>query len=117
MYRATAIFFGVIFAESIIEQVLFVGILGEAEVPTVIDRVGNLVVSAICGAYGNAWYLSHTKKQITRLRSQGLPKDEYLDRLSRRGGTSLVASVGSFILFVAAIIAVFAGLEMVTAGD
>jgi hypothetical protein len=93
-------FCGVILFESILEEIVFVGILGKPEPPMVLDRGVGLVASIICGAFGNRWYLSHARRAIAEVRSEGLPEDAYLQALARRGGTNLAASLGMFVAFV-----------------
>ena len=75
-------FYAVIMAESVAEQIVWVGILGHDEVPTMIDQGGNLIAAAICGAYGNRWYLSYAQREIAKVRAEGLPQNEHLQLLS-----------------------------------
>jgi hypothetical protein len=100
MYKATGIFFGVIIVESILEQVVFVDFLNKPEVPRALANIVGLVVAVVCGAYGNRWYLSHAKKIIAEVRLQGLDDESFLKELARRGGTSLLASLGVVFLFI-----------------
>jgi len=116
MYLATILFFGFILIESILEEVVFVGILGKPEPPTGLDRVVGLIASIICGVFGNRWYLSHTRRAVAEVRSQGLPEDAYLQALSRRGGTNLAASLGFFVAFLIAAFAAMFVLELLFAG-
>ena len=99
MYGITAIFYGGLLALTIVEEVLFVGILGRAEVPSGMNFVG-LAVSLICGAYGNRWYLAHARKTIAEARGRGLDPYAVSAFAADRGGTSLGASVGLFLLFL-----------------
>jgi len=100
MYLITAIFFGIILLESILEEVVFVGILGKPEAPPALSRLVGLVATILCGSLGNHWYLSHTWKAIAEVKDQGLPEDAYLQALAKRGGTSIAGSLAFFILFV-----------------
>jgi hypothetical protein len=115
MYKATFIFMGIILLESILEEVLFVGILGKPEPPAALGRLVGLVAAVICGAYGNRWYLSHAQKMIFQARSEEFQGDEYVKVLAQRGGTSLGASLGMFVLFIVAIVAVLLVLEVLFA--
>ena len=108
MYRVTLILYAIIILETILEEILFVGILGKNETPNSIAGIGGLVLSVVCGACGNRWYLSHTKKVVSQLRSQGMQQESYLHMLSERGGTNLLASLGFFVLFFATAFLVFA---------
>jgi hypothetical protein len=102
MYLATGILYGIILLESTLEEVVFVGILRKSESPPALDRVVGIAVAIICGAFGNRWYLSHTRKGVAQLRVQSLPEDSYLQALSKRGGTNIAASLGCFIIFLVA---------------
>jgi hypothetical protein len=93
MYRATAIFFGVILLETLLEDIVYIGILGKPEAPGFWGRVVSLIAAMVCGGFGNAWYLSHTQEAVTKVRGQGLADDIYLQTLAKRGGTSIVASI------------------------
>jgi hypothetical protein len=113
MYKVATVFFAIILVESVAEEVLFVGILGKAETPAGLSNAVGLLVSIICGAYGNRWYLLHATKVISDIRAQGLDQEAMLEALSRRGGTSLGASLGLFFLFMVVMFAVFFVLEVV----
>src|SRR5262245_40673220 len=86
MYVPTFVFYGVILAESVLEEVLFVGALGMPEPPAALGHLVGLAAAIVCGSFGNRWYLSHARKVITEVRSQGRPEEEYLRVLSKRGG-------------------------------
>ena len=115
MYVLTLVFFGVILAESVLEEVFFVGALGMPEPPAAVGRLVGLAAAIVCGCFGNRWYLSHARKVITEVRSQGLPEEEYLRILSKRGGTSLSAALGFFVLFIGAVFTVLFVLQLVFA--
>ena len=117
MYRAATIFWGVLLVESIVEEVVFVLILGKNEPPTGVSRLVGLIAAVICGACGNQWYLSHTRRIVAELRSQGLSEDDYLRAPSRRGGTSLAASLGFLALFIIAITGSLFALELLVGGN
>ena len=100
MYLNTVILYGILVLEAIFEDVYFIGIRGAAEHPRLVSFGVTLLVAAICGAYGNRWYLSHAKKVIAVLREQGLQRDVFLETLSNRGGRSLVSAIGVPILCI-----------------
>ncbi len=100
MYKATVIFFGVVFVESFLEEFFFVGVLGEPETPRPVARIVTLVVALVCGYYGNRWYLSHAKKIIAEVRMLRLDDESFLNELARRGGTSLLASLAVVCLLI-----------------
>jgi hypothetical protein len=106
MYAITAIFLGIILLETILEEVVFVGILGKPEAPAPLSYGIGIAAGIICGAFGNRWYLSHARKAIAAVRSEGLSEDLHLQTLARRGGTSLAASLGIFVLFVVALFSI-----------
>lgn len=113
MHKAAFIFYGISLIETILEEVLFVGILGKPESPFVLDFLYTIVVGIVCGAFGNIWYLSHTRKVTDEVRSKGLQEEAYFELLSKRGGTNLKKSLGFFILFL--LIALVATLIVGTA--
>ena len=98
MYLATAIFYGVIFLGTTLEDVYFIGIRGAAKTPGLVYFGFNLLIGAICGAYGNRWYLSHAKRVIAVVGQQKLQRDTFHETLSNRGGRSLVSAIGVPIL-------------------
>ncbi len=116
MYLITAIFMGIILFESILEEVVFVGVLGRPEAPAGLGRTVGLAASIICGGWGNRWYLSHARRAAAELRSQELTEDAYLDALARRGGTNIAASLGFFALFIAAVFGSFLALGLLFEG-
>jgi hypothetical protein len=102
MFRATAILYGFVFVESIVEEVLSVGFLGYQDVPRQVDLIVNLAVAFVCGTYGNRWYFSHAKQIISQVRAERSANEDLLEHLSKRGGTSFLAAVGLFLCFIAA---------------
>ena len=111
MYKLTLILYAFVLFESMVERVVFVDILGEAVAPDGLNRVVTLLLAAICGKYGNRWYLSHANKQIAQSRAGGLENEALWPALSKRGGTNLAASLGMFVLFLATVFAVFIFLD------
>jgi hypothetical protein len=103
MYWAATIFWGTLLVESIVEEVVFVLILGKPEPPTGLSRLVGLIAAVVCGVCGNQWYLTHTRRVVAEVRSLGQSEDEYLRALSKRGGTNLAASLGFLALFIIAI--------------
>jgi hypothetical protein len=111
MYRATAILWGIIVLESILEEFVWVGMLGRPEPSSGWDAATGLVIAIFCGNFANGWYLSHARRAIAEVRASGLAGDEYLQALARRGGTNMLAALGVLVLVVVA----FAALGAVTA--
>jgi hypothetical protein len=104
MYRLAFILYAIVLVESTLESLVFVTMLGEPAAPEWVNHVITLLVAAVCGKYGNRWYLSHATKAISEVRAEGLESEDLWQRLSRRGGTNLAASLGMFALFVAVLI-------------
>jgi hypothetical protein len=100
MYAVAFIFYGVIALETLVEEIVFVHVLGE-EPPAALGRLIPIAIAAICGTCGNGWYLSHARKMIAETKTQGLQDDAFLLALAKRGGTSVLASLGILLLFCA----------------
>ena len=99
MYLATVILYGVGFLEIILDA------------PGLVYFGVNLLIFAICGAYGNRWYLSHAKRVIAVVGQRLLQRDIFLQTLANRGGTSLVSAIGVPIMCVNVIVIVLVVLE------
>ena len=99
MYLATAILWGVVALETILEEVYFLGIRGAAKTPGLVYFGVNLLIGVICGAYGNRWYLSHAKRVIAVV-GQRWPRDIFLQTLANRGGRSLVSAIAVPIMCI-----------------
>lgn len=104
MYKITLIIYGSIVAESILEYILFVGILNYEEPPVVLSNVVGIALAMICGVYGNRWYYSHTCNKIDKLRRLNLSEESLNQALRRCGGTSLLAAVGFLMMFLIVLI-------------
>ena len=85
MYLATVILWGVEFLMIILDA---------DKTPGLVDFGVTLLISAICGAYGNRWYLSHAKRVIAVVGQRYLQRDIFLQTLANRGGTSPVSAIG-----------------------
>jgi hypothetical protein len=96
MFLAMLIFYGI---AAIIQFVLilglFVGVLEKSNSPAALGLVaqvlaclGMLVPFLVAGLVGNRWYLARARRVIEEVRSSGLPQEDQLKALSRRGGTS-----------------------------
>lgn len=100
MFLPTAVFFGILMLDSVVEEIVFIRVLGMPQAPEIPSLIVGLIAAIVCGAYGNKWYLSHARKVIADTRSRRLPEDEHLRVLARRGGTSVLASVCSLVLLI-----------------
>jgi hypothetical protein len=106
MYRATMVLYGIILLATILEDIVFVGILGKPEAPRILERFVALLAAIACGVLGNAWYVSHAQETIAEVRSQGLADDAYFQVLAKRGGTSAAAVLGFLVIFCFAAVAI-----------
>jgi hypothetical protein len=116
MYRIAGIFFGVILLESVLEEVVWVGIFGKPEAPAAFGRLFGLATSIVCGWLANEWYLSSARKAISEVRSQGLSEEAHLEALAKRGGTNLAASLGFLVIFLLASFAALILLKLFLKG-
>jgi len=117
MYRITVIVFGIFAVETILEEIaVAAGVASEQGLSAVGSLLG-LVFSIICGMFGNAWYLAHAKREIARIRELGLDDDAYYEALARRGGTSLLASLGLFCLFLGLMFTLGLAFEFLFSGE
>ena len=100
MYLDTVILYGIGFLVLVLVDVHLISFRGAGEPPILVSLSFplTLLIAAICGAYGNRWYLSHAKKMIAVAREQELQRDVFLETLSNRGGTSLLSGIGAPIL-------------------
>ena len=105
MYRATVILYAAAVALAILEDLLFVRVLGMPSTPSVVGTIQGLLIGIVCGAFGNEWYRWHARRLVAKLRALRLPEHLYLAALSKRGGVSILAPVGSiFVLLGAAVV-------------
>jgi hypothetical protein len=104
MYKTSIIFYSIVLGETLLEDILFIGVLGMVESP--LYYVGFLVTGAICGIFGNRWYLAHAKKKIEEARVRGTEST-----LPSQGGTSIGKSFGFFFLFMVATLAIYIPMD------
>ena len=86
MYGIATALWGAVLALTVLERTV-PWQLGYRNAPPALDRLLGLVLGIICGVAGNGWYLRHLRKVIAAARRLGLPEEEHLRMLSRRGGT------------------------------
>jgi hypothetical protein len=101
MYLPLFIFYGITaMIQFVLILGLFVGVLEISNSPALglvvlaLACLGMLVPFFVAGFVGNRWYLARARRVIEEVRSSGLPQEDQLKALSRRGGTS------SFAVFV-----------------
>lgn len=113
MHLQALIFYSIILVESILEELLFVVYLGQEESPPLIGTIVSLGAALICGWNGNRWYLNHARKTINLIAAQGFVDGEATYALlAKRGGTNLLGSIGTFLLFIIVLMAVFISIEL-----
>jgi hypothetical protein len=100
MYKLSFILYAFVVVETIGEDLVFLRWAGQEMVPEWFNRVATLLFAAVCGKYGNRWYLSHATRQVSQLRGEGLEEEALWHALSRRGGTSLAAALGMFLVLL-----------------
>jgi hypothetical protein len=106
MYKAAFILYGLFLTVTVLEAVLFAGILrGMPQREKVdwmrgLDLLVMLIVAIVVGIGGNRWYLTQARRALSEVRSKGLSEDAHLKALSSRGGTSLGVALGLTALFV-----------------
>ncbi len=104
MFKGALIFWGIILIVPFLKSsfTFYTLAFGKPE-PTValdiLQALVDLVAPIICGTSGNIWYLSRTRKEINKIRVQGLQGEAYFQSLSKSGGTSLGKSLG-FLTFI-----------------
>jgi hypothetical protein len=100
MFQATFIFYGILIVISVAEDVLFLGLLQLDDIPRRWSTLTNITIAIACGMLGNRVYLYHAMRVIGDVRAIE-PRDEVArETIARRGGTSLLASFGYFLLFI-----------------
>jgi Protein of unknown function (DUF2628) len=106
MYRVALIAFSIVAVPAVVTGIPEAAGLADQGTIKALNAVGNLcgfAFAIVCGNFGNAWYLAHTKRQIAQVRELGLAEEAYLRALARRGGTSFFGALGLFALFLVAI--------------
>ncbi len=107
MYAVAAIVVGVIFLETFLEELIFVGGLGMPETPRIVDFLVGISIGAICGLFGNRWYFRHAVKVIRDVHFKEREPEARKTALIKRGGTSWVRPVLATVLVLGAGIVVY----------
>jgi len=93
MYWRAYALFGIIIAETVLEAVVFCGILGFKEPPGILVFIVAFTIAVACGANANRWYLAHARRVIAEVRDGNPPKRGDRDALATRGGTDFAGGV------------------------
>jgi hypothetical protein len=100
MYAAVFILYGLLLAETVLEEGILVGVLKMPNFPAGLWTLVWLVTGVVAGTFANGWYLTRARRVIGEVRSLGLSEADHLKALAARGGTSLGASMTLFFLFL-----------------
>jgi hypothetical protein len=100
MYRITFLMFGILVVEEVLEEIAVTSGFANEKSLAVVGRTVGLIFSILCGAFGNAWYFAHARRAIGVIRGRDLPDEAYHEALARRGGTSVLATLGLLCLFI-----------------
>jgi len=112
LYKVATIFFGIILAPSVLEEILPASQPAIQNAVAVFGWVVAVTAWIVCGAFGNRWLLSRARRVIAEVRSCGLGEAEHLDMISKRGGTNTAASVGMFFMFLVSIVVILTVIEI-----
>jgi uncharacterized protein YegJ (DUF2314 family) len=110
LYRPAAVLYGLL-AILLIADVLVQDWLGR-ELPAALDRILSVGVALVCGTGANHWYLQRARRVIAEERRTSRPEPEHLNRLRRRGGTSLLVALAFPFAFVALLVVVVVGSQL-----
>lgn len=94
MYRVAMIFYAVVILETILEELLFLVVLGYPETPNSIAFATSMAFALVCGLFGNSWYLAHARREIDRAKAEGLEGATLVRALAHRGRTSVWVALG-----------------------
>lgn len=107
MYQLTFILYGAIIAETLVEELLFVGVLNLEQSPPLFGLIIVLIIGVVCGREGNKWYLTHVQRIIDSVRLMGLEEDDHFAMLTRKGGASIATGLGLSVLLVLGLLVIF----------
>jgi hypothetical protein len=100
MYAVTAVVTSGVFVGTLSAEAVFRW-LGCRGGPRWFDFALSAAVVLACRVFGNGWYLNHARRLAAVTRAKGLPDQEHLAELSRRGGTSVWRAAGFVVLLLA----------------
>ena len=103
MKNVAAAWFVVVFISVLMEDLVFIHILGRPEPPAFAGSVFGVILAIVCGYWSNTWYLSHVKGVVDSVRTLGLTGEAYYGELTKRGGTSwghIFVVLGVFFVFL-----------------
>ena len=67
MYTGTVIFYAAGAALALLENFVFVGILGMPNTPSAAGTLQGLLTGIVCGAFGNGWYGWRARRLVSKL--------------------------------------------------
>lgn len=98
LYGPALFFFAALLLASVVGDVLVAVRLVSETVSELSTWPVALVGWVLCGVLANRWYLAKARRVIERVRFLGLDSEAHLAAIARRGGTSVLASLGLFAL-------------------
>ncbi len=111
MYRVACLFFGIIWIETLLEEIVFVEVLGLPETPQGIWQGVGIAAAVIVGSFGNRWYLSHARREVEKAHAEGLAGRALAARIRKRGGTSVFAGIAVPLVAFAVLLAALVGMD------
>jgi tetratricopeptide (TPR) repeat protein len=98
MYRYALIFYGIIIV-STVAQTIIEGLTGKTS-PRLLNSGIGLILAIIIGAFGNRLYFNSARRTIAQVNALGIPQEDALKLIAKKGGRSFWAALGLFLLFV-----------------
>lgn len=105
--RPLAIYFAVLLATVLIEEIVVLPRLGTDSLPRPVDFAINLAFAVTLGKFANYWYWRRCEQEIAAVRAEVGDRDSLLRRLAERGGPSRVRAFVDPLLFFAAFTVLF----------
>lgn len=110
-YRPAVIILGLVLAQAMLEELVFLPYLGVESAPREWTILLTLVIGSVMGLFANSWYLRDALRAIARARGSGVSREEQLRALAARGGRSIVMAVAvPLAAFVATLAVLMVGL-------
>jgi tetratricopeptide (TPR) repeat protein len=98
MYLYALAFYGIIIV-STVAQTIIEGITVKTS-PRLLNSGIGLILAIIIGAFGNRLYFNSARRAIAQVRALDIPQEDALKLIAKKGGKSILAALGLFILFV-----------------
>jgi hypothetical protein len=99
MYWYALLVSGILVASTIVEAIIFLGVLRYKVMPPYPGYVVGLILCVTCGIYGNRWYFYSARRAIARVHALGLSQEDSLKLIARRGGVNPLGALWFFLLY------------------